>query len=211
MIDRTEIALNVRTKLSQWTVQHGGMIGVFALGVAMGAVLSLEVFDIKLTQGSGDIIGAAIGAALAIGLGAWLSHSRERRQNELAERVISEVFEDLRKWLEQLSHHAPSESSPRSKAIEQYEHLANQIQIGAERAKTETKALKPAMDAMGLAGASLYNRLIDLVSVGDNLALEILKAGKESREMSDGQGHLLYVRAAAWRNNFNKVLESIRQ
>lgn len=159
MIEWAETALNVRRKLSQWTVQHGGMIGVFALGAAMGAVLGLEAFDIKLTQGSGEIVGAAIGAGLAIGLGAWLSHSRERRQSEIAERVLMEIFDPLVEAMGALRSYAPSMSSPRVSDIEHYEMLARNISARAVSAETQILALKLAMDAMGLVGASLFFKL----------------------------------------------------
>jgi hypothetical protein len=49
---------------------------VLCVGVGVGAITSYQLFDIRLTEGSGDLLGAALGAFLAVSFASWLDGRR---------------------------------------------------------------------------------------------------------------------------------------
>lgn len=202
-----------RTKLAgafRWVAAHPQLLVAFAMGFGLGAMVSLEGFDAELTEGSGDILGAVVGTALAIGFGAWLSHSRERRERTLAVGVLESVLRVLLLRLHDLHQLAPASSSPRSRDIWPFVEIAKQIDATAKEARNNIDALKDAIYVMGLTGAGVHIELVRLIEKSEEIASEIIELGKESDQISDSDGHMMFVQAGYLNSKFGKAVDAIR-
>lgn len=83
--------------LGRWVSSHPWALVFGALGLGIGVLIALPVFQTSLLDGAGDIIGAAIGSFLAVGVAAWISTAIQNKERAESAELLLETFAPLLK------------------------------------------------------------------------------------------------------------------
>lgn len=81
--------------LSRWVAAHPWALVFGALGLGVGVLIALPVFQTSLIDGAGDIIGASIGSFLAVGVAAWISTATQNKERAESAELLLETFAPL--------------------------------------------------------------------------------------------------------------------
>lgn len=71
-----------------WVYDHGFTVLVFLLGITAGIILRLPGFDFHITDTNSQIIGAGLGAGIAVAGAIWATNASERKRKNALKVVV---------------------------------------------------------------------------------------------------------------------------
>lgn len=123
-----------------WVRDHPWVIVSFLVGTFVGLMVTLPLVPYSLPDGTANLVGAALGAGIAVWGAAWITGSHSRKARSTALEVMQRIATPYLKSIEEL-HHA-MDSSPRS---------PDAIQRAAARFTVELNGLKMRTASLGSA------------------------------------------------------------
>lgn len=82
-------------RVRDWFAHHPWVLAGFCVGVLAGVIVALPLFSASLPDGVATLLGAAIGAVLAVTGAAWVAGAKDRSQLRVLSAVAAKVTQNV--------------------------------------------------------------------------------------------------------------------
>lgn len=146
--------------ISDWFGEHPWIVTSFLLGIAAGLCLCLPLFPVVLPDTAAQLIGAGLGAGLAVGGAAWVSNSQERRARAAlrreAQKATSPIIYAIGRVVPLLPEHSGTKSPLPKEVLQRLREARNYANGTVESLRSLTPAFHIGADTM-----LLHHQLIE--------------------------------------------------